>query len=106
MLADIDAPLSIKAEITHYSPILLTTVTLNCEIITGKATSVKWFQSNDIIVTTNNPKFSGGTVTSPSLIISQVEQIDFGCYVCQATDGVDTVNADEISLSPKGLLPY
>ncbi|CAG2228315.1 unnamed protein product [Mytilus edulis] len=102
---DINAPLSIKAEITHYSPILSTSVTLNCEIITGKATSVKWFQNNDIIVTTNNPKFSGGTLTSPSLIISQVEQIDFGYYVCQATDGVDTVSADEISLSPKGIAP-
>ncbi|CAG2191314.1 unnamed protein product [Mytilus edulis] len=48
-------------------------------------------------------KIFGWNRNSPSLIISQVEQIDFGYYVCQATDGVDTVNADEISLSPKGI---
>lgn len=76
---------------------------MNCEINTGKAVSVRWSKNDDVIVTADNPRFSGGHPTFPSLKISQVEQNDIGYYICQASDGVNTVNTDTIALSPKGL---
>ena len=70
--------------------------TLGCTITgTPQATSVTWTktvggQTTDIDVASNSGKYSGSTVSSPSLIIQSIAQSDEGNYVCTATNVVGT----------------
>ena len=56
---------------------------------------VRWERANgnnvvEIGDTTNNNKYSGSTVSSPSLIIYNAEESDEGNYKCKVTNSVGT----------------
>ncbi|CAG2235085.1 CD206 [Mytilus edulis] len=75
-----------------------------CEV-RGSVTSVKWFKNNNVISIANSLRFSGSDPNSPSLTINSVTEDDFGYYTCQISDGVYILNADIITLLPKGIPP-
>lgn len=94
-------PLGVKVPKTQYSPVLFTNVILQCEV-RGSVTSVKWFKNNNVISIANSLRFSCSDPNSPSLTINSITEDDFGYYTCQISDGVDILNADIITLLPKG----
>lgn len=92
----------ISANVTQYYPILLTTVTLHCNVTLGTASTIRWLKDGSAIVW--NSRISGGTITTESLTITNVQNVDGGNYVCQATDAAynKIVNTDTINVSPVG----
>ena len=65
---------------------------------TPQATSVTWTktvggQTTEIDMASNSGKYSGSTVSSPSLTIQNIEQDDEGDYVCTATNIVGTAKS-------------
>lgn len=77
------------------------TVVINCIVTSGTATQIQWYNDERIIISAN-PRFSGGSVSNPSLTISQVQESDGGIYVCQASDGTRTLNTSAITVAPIG----
>lgn len=96
----LQVPLAVSVPVTEYSVSVGSKVSLQCVITSGTAVEVTWLKNNIIITMTN--RLSGGTVKSPTLVINSVEQGDLGYYVCSASDGVMTVNSDDIFLIPSG----
>ncbi|XP_071176352.1 roundabout homolog 2-like [Mytilus edulis] len=90
----------ISANVTQYYPILLTTVTLHCNVKQGTASTIRWLKDGSAIAW--NSRISGGTITTESLTITNVQTVDGGNYVCQATDALynTIVNTDTIIVSP------
>lgn len=103
MIFFLQAPLEVHAIETEYSPSVGSTVTLQCSVTSGTATSIKWLKNNDIIAMEESTRLTGGTISHPSLIISSVEEDDLGYYICRATNGFLTVNTNDIVLVPKGI---
>ncbi|XP_076077316.1 hemicentin-1-like [Mytilus galloprovincialis] len=97
----IELPLAVSVPVTEYSVSVGSKVSLQCVITSGTAIEVTWLKNNIIITMTN--RLSGGTVKSPTLVINSVEQGDLGYYVCSASDGVMTVNSDDIFLIPSDM---
>ncbi|VDI41659.1 Hypothetical predicted protein, partial [Mytilus galloprovincialis] len=97
-------PIVISANITQYYPILLTTVTLHCNVTLGTASKIRWLKDGSTISRNISSRISGGTIDTESLTITNVQNVDGGNYVCQATDAVynKIVNTDTINVSPVG----
>ncbi|XP_052103319.1 hemicentin-1-like [Mytilus californianus] len=86
-------------------------INLTCIIFsTPSASSVQW---NRIInnvpfainVPTNPTKYSGATITTPSLTIYNCDTGDEGYYTCQATNAVGTGTSTQTFLNVQGTLP-
>ena len=100
----VTAPLAISATPTFYNPTIGTSVTLNCVVTSGTATSITWLRNNVILNINVNSRLTNGDVSTPSLSISNVHQSDSGSYVCQAADAMSTiVNSNTITVSPQGM---
>ena len=98
------APLEISASPTFYNPTIGTSITLNCVVTSGTATSIKWIKDNNIININTNTRLTNGDVSTPSLSINTVRQSDGGSYVCQAADATGTVvNSNTITVTPQGM---
>lgn len=70
-----------------------TNITIWCEVPTSsKATGITWIKNGSIIQITNSTKYGGGTLSSPSLEISDVQLVDDGNYTCLATNPIGTGN--------------
>ncbi|XP_069133959.1 serine-rich adhesin for platelets-like isoform X33 [Argopecten irradians] len=86
-----------------------TTATLVCTVVaTPQASVVRWKKTANGVTTTitiNNAKYSGGSVTSPTLVISSAENSDVGFYVCEATNAVGTGTSSQTYLEITGDLP-
>ena len=95
----ISDPLSINAPQTSYQQSVGTLAVLVCQV-TGTATSVSWYFNNQLI--TISGRYSNGDRTNPSLAISSVILSDAGSYYCQATNGINTVNSNTITLDVLG----
>lgn len=98
-------PIAIYANVTQYYAIVHTTVTLNCEITQGTAWRINWHKDDDLALITNSfTRFSGGTVETESLTITDVQTSDGGTYICQGIDAVydTTVNTDTIHVTIVG----
>ncbi|XP_063416377.1 titin-like [Mytilus trossulus] len=93
--------LSVKAVNTLYSPKKKETVTLQV-IVVGKPSKISWYKDDQLITISN--RYSDGTVSSPSLTITNVKLSDGGAYVCEITNGKDTARTIIIQLSPMPLL--
>ena len=98
------APLVVLAPLTSYSPVIEENVALTCVITSGTATQISWFKDNGMLDISANSRFSGSTVSSPTLTISNVQQSDQGVYVCEAFDGSTRTRSSAITLSPTGML--
>ncbi|OWF56211.1 Titin [Mizuhopecten yessoensis] len=102
------APVVVIAQ-PSYSVTTGTTATLTCTVTaTPQASTVIWTKTANGVTTTvtiNNAKFSGGTVTSPSLVITNAGSSDVGFYVCQATNAVGTGTSSQTYLGVTGALP-
>ncbi|XP_060079143.1 hemicentin-1-like [Ylistrum balloti] len=86
-----------------------TTATLVCTVVaTPQASTIIWRKTVNSVTTTvpiNTSKYSGGTVTSPSLVISNADSSDVAFYVCQATNAVGTGTSSQTYLEVTGALP-
>ncbi|XP_071180644.1 neural cell adhesion molecule 1-like isoform X2 [Mytilus edulis] len=70
-----------------------TNTTMWCEVSTSsKAIGISWIKNGRIIQITNSTKYGGGTISSPSLEISNVQQAEEGNYTCLATNPIGTGN--------------
>ncbi|XP_076116654.1 receptor-type tyrosine-protein phosphatase alpha-like [Mytilus galloprovincialis] len=78
------------------------TITLQC-LITG-GNSVTWRRNNQIIDTTSRVGYSGGTVNTPSLTITNVTRYHSGNYTCETSyDLVYVISKETIHLLVKDI---
>ncbi|CAG2256290.1 HMCN [Mytilus edulis] len=94
----VNEPLSVNATPTQYQQNIGITINLNC-VVTGTATSITWYLNNQVINIASSSKYSNGNVINPSLTVSNIALSDAGLYICQATNGVETVNSNAITLT-------
>ncbi|XP_078326827.1 hemicentin-1-like isoform X5 [Crassostrea virginica] len=101
---------SVNIQSTTYSVTYGGTVTLECVVNSSPfQTSVEWQRiANGVSTTidvTQEPRYSGGTVNSPSLIISGAVSGDAGVYVCSATNDAGKGVSGQTVLTVQGNLP-
>ncbi|XP_076105961.1 neural cell adhesion molecule 1-like [Mytilus galloprovincialis] len=66
-----------------------TNITIPCYVSpTSEVTRITWYKNNSILYIYGNDRFSGGTISAPSLKIYFVEENDEGNYTCQAMNPV------------------
>ncbi|XP_069114865.1 opioid-binding protein/cell adhesion molecule-like [Argopecten irradians] len=87
-----------------YSVALGGTATLGCTVSASPAvTSLYWSKvvngASSTIVTSGNTRYSGGTISSPSLVISSLETGDTGTYRCNAVNSIGTGQSSLTSLT-------
>ena len=98
------APLDISASPTFYNPTIGTSVTLNCVVTSGTATSITWLRNNVILNLNADSRLANGDVSTPSLSINNVQQSDSGSYVCRAADALGIVaNSNTITVTHQGM---
>ncbi|XP_076091547.1 uncharacterized protein LOC143063333 isoform X5 [Mytilus galloprovincialis] len=95
------APLAVNAPKTLYDPSTGQTIELTCVVTSGTATGITWYKNNQPVVISFNNQYSGGSVNTPTLTISNIQLSDAGNYVCSATDGSVTRNTSIITVSVK-----
>ena len=82
----------------NYTVTAGTTATLVCDVrASPSATAVFWNKDGALIDRTSG-RYSGGTVASPSLVISAVVKGDTGYYTCGGTNGIGSTTGDKIYL--------
>ncbi|XP_063424598.1 hemicentin-1-like isoform X2 [Mytilus trossulus] len=101
IVLSVQAPLTVIAPSTLYSPMTSTSVTLTCRVTSGTATDIKWYKDDQQLLISLNSRYSGGSVGSPSLLITNVQLRDGGKYICSGSDGSATRNTTTMTLSPK-----
>nr|ATL23495.1 egg surface protein-1 [Mytilus edulis] len=101
IVLSVQAPLTVIAPSTLYSPMTSTSVTLTCRVTSGTATDIKWYKDDQQLLISLNARYSGGSVGSPSLVITNVQLRDGGRYICSGSDGSATRNTTTMTLSPK-----
>ncbi|XP_052058078.1 hemicentin-1-like isoform X9 [Mytilus californianus] len=84
-------------------------ITLECEVTSSPDhTSVFWTRlvnSQTVTLTMTGAKYGGSTVSSPSLIIFNVEDSDEGAYICHATNGIGAGQSSQTFLNVEGYVP-
>ena len=92
-----------------YNVILGNTITLGCQVdATPRETVVFWRRvingqlTNIDLGTNNNNKYSGSTVSTPSLTITNAQNSDEGNYVCYATNLAGTGSSSQTFLDVVG----
>ncbi|XP_056016663.1 mucin-2-like isoform X2 [Ostrea edulis] len=83
-----------------------TTVTIGCTAgVTSESpaiTAIQWTKDNTTIdIAGSNGKYSGGSVSTPSLTIASIAPTDKGDYRCTATNPVgSTISTSAVTLAP------
>lgn len=81
-------------------------ITLQCTVFaTPSATNVQWNKvTNNVPVAINiNPsKYSGASISTPSLTITNSAESDEGYYTCQATNAAGTGTSTQTFLDVQG----
>ncbi|VDI46423.1 Hypothetical predicted protein [Mytilus galloprovincialis] len=90
--------LSVTAPNLLYYPAETEIVTLICIVTTGNPTQIRWYKDNQLLTLTG--RFSGGSVSVPTLTVTSVVMSDAGSYICEATDGSTIARTNNIQLSP------
>ncbi|XP_052106699.1 hemicentin-1-like [Mytilus californianus] len=91
-----------------YTVIIGGSVTITCTVTANpQHTSVYWqFTSSGSLTNVDiGGRFSGSTVSSPSLTISNAQLSDRGTYVCYATNNVGTGQSTHVVLAVTGSVP-
>ncbi|CAG2194109.1 HMCN [Mytilus edulis] len=94
-----------------YTVVIGNSITMTCSILaTPSASSVQWNRMinnalDAINVTSNLTKYSGATVSTPSLTIYNCDEGDEGYYNCQATNSVGTGTSTQTFLNVLGTIP-
>ncbi|VDI02517.1 hemicentin, partial [Mytilus galloprovincialis] len=87
------------------------TVTLGCTVVASpSATNVYWErivnnQQQSIDTTSSISRYSGSTVSNPSLVITNAQPSDEGNYICYATNSIGTGNSQQTYLNVIGNIP-
>lgn len=91
---------------TSYSVNIANSVTLQCTVTANpSATTVMWqriVNNNAVNVDLTNPRYSGSTIQSPSLVISNIAGTDEGFYICMASNSVGTGQSQQTFLDVVG----
>ncbi|XP_052060944.1 titin-like isoform X2 [Mytilus californianus] len=95
-------PLSVVVEPTSSTVLHGNSQTITC-IVTGQppGQSIAWYFAppdggREIInIDSNNTKYSGGTMSNPSLTILHFQSSDSGSYTCSLTNAVETIIESE-----------
>ena len=81
-------------------------ITLQCTVIANPAaTTVMWqriVNNAAVNVDMSNPRYSGSTLSSPSLVISNSAATDEGYYICLARNSVGTGQSQQTYLDVVG----
>ena len=81
-------------------------VTITCTVVaTPSATTIVWRRNINNQATTLDitiGRYSGGTISNPSLTINSVVQEDQGQYTCQAINSVGTGSSNQVYLTVTG----
>lgn len=91
-----------------YSVNVGSSVTLKCSVLADPLhTSVTWKKliggtASNIPVTNSGGKYSGATVSDPSLTINNAVFSDQGTYVCYATNSVGTGQSTQVVVAVAG----
>ena len=89
----LDIPIVTVAS-NQYSVNIGNSITLECTVVASPThNSVYWERNVNGVstrITLNTGKYSGSTVNTPSLTISNAENNDEGFYICFATNSVGT----------------
>ena len=91
----------------QYSVNFADSVTLECTVTaTPGHTSVQWRRTingvQTAITVSNNNKYSGSEVNTPSLTINTADNSDEGFYTCYATNSVGTGSSQQTYLDVVG----
>ena len=98
---------SVVIQQPQYTVLIGNSITLVCTVSANPThTTVYWRRivngvQTDITVTNNN-KYSGSTVNTPSLTISNAENSDEGNYICYATNSIGTGQSSQTFLDVYG----
>ena len=97
---------SVTIALSNYNANIGATVTLGCTVIASPSvTSVYWrriVNNQQQNIDASNSKYSGSTVSSPSLVISNAALSDEGSYVCFATNSIGTGSSQQTFLDVIG----
>nr|XP_022324735.1 hemicentin-1-like isoform X36 [Crassostrea virginica] len=100
---------SVQIPSSSYSVAYGSQIRLQCVVNSiPPATSIEWRKTYQGVTTTINfgqSKYSGGTITDPSLRIFNADLSDEASYVCSATNIVGTGSSRDITLSVVVSLP-
>ena len=92
-----------KPRITVQSPVDATepqSTMLNCNVDALPAlTSLTWYKGGQLLDTSSTARYSGGTVSVPSLTIVKVGPADAGSYYCVASNSLGTTTSATITLT-------
>lgn len=103
----VDIP-SVVIQQPQYSVLVGNSITLVCTVTANPThTSVNWRRTvngvtTDIVVANSNNKYSGSTVSTPSLTINNAAQADEGNYVCYASNSIGTGQSSQTFLDVFG----
>lgn len=91
---------------TSYSINIANSVTLQCTVTANPSvTKVMWqriVNNKAVNISMTNPRYSGSTVQSPSLVISNAAGTDEGLYICMASNSVGTGQSQQTFLDVVG----
>ncbi|XP_076095861.1 basement membrane-specific heparan sulfate proteoglycan core protein-like [Mytilus galloprovincialis] len=102
---------SVTVALSNYNINIGATVTLGCTVVASpSATNVYWQRivtnlQQSIDTTSSNSRYSGSTVSNPSLVITNAQSSDEGNYICYATNSIGTGNSQQTYLDVIGNIP-
>ena len=99
---------SVTITLSNYNTNIGATVTLGCTVVASPAaTNVYWERivnnlQQSVNTTSSNSRYSGSTVSNPSLVITNAQSSDEGNYICYATNSIGTGNSQQSYLNVIG----